>query len=105
MKPKPLSSLNHLTVPVPITEIPHFASLSGRDRPRPCPAQPTGRPTDIATPASASPEGGFAGSHFEERADGVLEVLGVEQGSRDLRDEAVRMARAALRGGAHEPLG
>src|SRR3954451_2170600 len=86
MKPKPLSSLNHLTVPVPITDCPRLAP-SGRDLPRPCPGQPIRTRRWNATPGSASVEGGFAGSHFQERPHRVLEVLRVEERAGDVGDE------------------
>ena len=49
---------------------------------------------------SAPLVGGLAGPVGEERADGVLEVLGVEQRAGDLADDRVGRAGAALLLGA-----
>src|SRR3954447_8910679 len=104
MKPKPLSSLNHLTVPVPITAIPTCA-LSGWDRPSPVRRNLSRRKWRLQPLGSASLEGGLAGSRFQERADGALEVLGVEQGAGDLGHERVGPRDPALERGADDALG
>src|SRR3954447_23252302 len=102
MKPKPLSSLNHLTAPVPITSVPTSCAsragtvpaLFGRNLSR---REPRKQPLNLeAIPSRSSTcKGGFAGSHFQEGPDGAPKVLGVEQRPRDARHRGVRLPYTA----------
>src|SRR4051794_31679738 len=56
------------------------------------------------TPPLASLEGGVAGPLLEERAHGVLKVLGLEQRGCHLRRLAVGLVHPILQVGADDPL-
>src|SRR5450755_670008 len=96
MNPKPLSSLNHLTVPVAMYSPSAQLACSNRFGHQTAPTKrrktyqeepgPTSR---SRLSRSATGELGLAGSLVEKRAQRTLEVLGSEQAPRDPADAVV----------------
>src|SRR5947209_14328777 len=104
MKPNPLSSLNHLTVPVAIYS-PSMPRTIGRVVPT-APRQIAGNVAGTAAAARSAPlERGVAGTPRKEYLHGAAQVLRVEQPAGDLADSVVGELDAAVGVGPDDLLG